>query len=370
MPKQPGFKPIPDAKRGFMVSIPAAMTGHGARERKFFKDLKDAEKFAATLRGKFAKGERGAIIDAGLARMAAEAAKVAPGGTTILDCAKAMADMVAMLAPFGISPMDAAKAVVAQNQAIGTAESFRERYDRFVKDNETRWRDRYARDMLKIPRWVGDAFMESPCAAVNPAVIEAALRANGADAGTTVLARKTRVLAVLHAKTKPPKRGPIKIMTHRQCRAMLRACRNRAEVRTVALLLFAGIRPDADDGEITRLDWKDVGAEFITVHPETSKTESDRFVPITPRLARLLRGHPEDGPVMATRWPKRVQVLRKAAGISGDQDITRHTFGSHFLVEFGEKAAKEAMGHTPNSQTLFRHYRRAIKPEAAAKYFR
>ena len=245
MPKQPGFKPIADAKRGFMVSIPAAMTGHGARERRFFRDEKEAEKFASTLRGQYAKGQRGGIVDAGLARLAAEAAKVAPSGTTILECAKAMADMVAMLAPFGITPLDAAKSVVAQHKATGTAESFRERFDRFVRDNETRWRDRYARDMQKLPRWVGEAFMATPCAAINPAVIESALRSNGAGAATTVLARKTRVLAVLHAKAKPPKRGPVKIMTVTQCAAMLRACRDRAEVRAVALLLFAGVRPDA-----------------------------------------------------------------------------------------------------------------------------
>lgn len=346
------------------------MTGHGARERRFFKDPKDAEKFAAGLRGQYAKGERGGIVDAGLARMAAEASKLVPTGATILDCVKAMADMTEMLAPYGITPMDACRASVAQSSRSGAAETFRERYDRFVRDNETRWRDRYTRDMMKLPRWVGEAIMGTPCAAMNAATIEAALRANGADAATTILARKTRVLAVLHAKVKPPKRGPIKIMTHTQCAKMLRACRDRAEVRAVALLLFAGVRPDAQDGELSKLDWKDVGSDFITIHPDTSKTESDRFVPITPRLSRLLRGHPAEGTVVPANWHRRIQAIRKAAGVVNGQDITRHTFASNYLAEYGEKATKDAMGHTANSQTLFRHYRRAVKPEAGKRYFR
>jgi integrase len=302
--------------------------------------------------------------------MAAEAAKVAPNGSTIFDCAKLMAEMVEMLRPFGISPMDAVKSVAEHNKATGTAEIFRERYHRFRGANESEWSDRYANDFQKLPRWVGEDFMATPCAAINPAVIEAALRANGADAPKTVRSRKSYVLAALIAKPKPEKRGAIRIMTPAECGKMLRACRDRAEVHAVALLLFAGIRPDAENGEITRLDWQDVDAGHIVIHPDTSKTDTDRIIPITPRLARLLRGHPADGPVLPAGWSKRIQTIRKAAGVAGAQDITRHTFASNFLVEFGEDAAKSAMGHTAGSQTIFRHYRRAVKPDAAKKYFR
>jgi len=370
MPKRPSFKPI-ETTDGWMISVPPSMSGQGKRERKFFEIEKDAETFAKKLRGQYDRGERGGIVDAGLARMAAEAAKeVAGSGNTILEAVKTFAEMVAMLKPYGISPMDACKAAVAANAASGAAESFRERYDRFRKDNETRWRDRYAADMGKLPRWLGEDFMSTPCAGINSAAVESALRANGADAASTVLARKTRVLAVLHAAPKRPKRGPVKIMTVTQCAAMLRACRNPAEVRAVALLLFGGIRPDAQDGELSKLDWQDIDADHITIHPEISKTDSDRIIPITPRLSRLLRGHPANGPVLPTGWAKRIQAIRKSAGVAGDQDVTRHTFASNFLVAFGEDACKGAMGHTAGSTTLFRHYRRAVKPAAAKKYFR
>ena len=370
MPKQPKFKPIPDAKRGFMVSIPAAMTGHGARERRFFKDEKEAEKFASTLRGQYAKGQRGGIVDAGLARMAAEAAKLVPKGTTILEWVKQMSEMVALVAPLGISPLDACRAVAKQHEAGGTTETFSERFDRFRLANEKDWSDRYQTDFEKVPRWVGEAFMAAKCASINPAVIKDALRKNGATSDSTVKMRLRYVLSAFHAKEKPVKRGVIRIMTVGQCAAMLRACRDRAEVRAVALLMFGGVRPDAPDGELGRLQWEDVHADHIDIAPEVSKTGTDRHIPITPRLARLLRGHPAEGSVVPANWHRRIQTIRRAAGIAGDQDIARHTFASNYLVAFGEDATKSAMGHTANSATLFRHYRRAVKPDAAKKYFR
>ena len=346
------------------------MTGHGARERRFFKDPKDAEKFAATLRGQYAKGERGSIVDAGLARMAAEASKLVPTGATILDCVKAMADMVEMLAPYGITPLDAARSVAAKNKAAGTTETFRERYDRFRQSNENDWSKRYSADFDKIPRWVGEALMDTPCAGINEGIIEDALRMNGAAAGTTVRVRQRYVMAALTAKPKPPRRGEIKILSPAQCAKMLRACRDRAEVRAVALLLFAGIRPDTPNGELGRLQWEDIDENHITIHPEVSKTGTDRHIPITPRLSRLLRGHPAEGTVVPANWHRRIQAIRKAAGVVKGQDITRHTFASNFLAEYGEKATKDSMGHTAGSSTLFRHYKRAVKPDAAKKYFR
>jgi integrase len=169
------------------------------------------------------------------------------------------------------------------------------------------------------------------------------------------------------AKEKQARTAAPEIMAVSQCAAMLRACKTGAERRAVGLLLFAGIRPD---GELGRLDWLDVGADHVTIHPETSKTGTDRHIPITPRLARLLRGRPADGPVIPPNWQRRIQAIRKAAGIAGIQDVTRHTFASHFLAAFGDTAAKQAMGHTEGSRTLFKHYRRAVLESDGKRYFR
>lgn len=347
MPKRPNFAAI-ETPSGWMVSIPANMTGTGKRERRFFSDDKAALKLSKRLRAEYAAGMRGGVIDAGLARMAAEAAKI--------------------LESCGVSLIEAARIVAKQfAEAKGSDETFRERFGRFTRENESRWSDRYRSDMEKIPRWVGPDFMETPCAVISDATIETALRANGAGSTSTVKARRSRVVAVMAAKEKRGRVAPPEIMSVNECAAMLRACRTPAERHAVALLLFAGIRPE---GELGRLDWSDVGDDHITIHPEASKTGTDRHIPIKPRLARLLKARPESGPVTPPNWARRIQAIRKAAGIAGKQDITRHTFASHYLAAFGEDAAKSAMGHTEGSRTLFRHYRRAVIDAAGAKYFR
>ena len=136
------------------------------------------------------------------------------------------------------------------------------------------------------------------------------------------------------------------------------------------MLFFAGIRPEAESGEISRLSWSHVSPAESYIPPAVAQTGTDRHIPITPRLAWWIRGHPAAGPVRPAGWRRAWARIRAAAGLSGAQDITRHTFASHFLAAFGDHAAKQAMWHTSGSDTLFRHYRRAVREADARRYFR
>jgi integrase len=139
--------------------------------------------------------------------------------------------------------------------------------------------------------------------------------------------------------------------------------------RGVGLLLFAGVRPAVEDGEITRLEWEAVGEREIYVAHEVSKTGSDRHIPLGRRLRWWLRGHPAEGPVTPPNWKRKYDKLRRAAGIGAGQDLTRHTFASHYLAVHGEQETKQAMGHTAGSDTLLRHYRRAVTKAQGLRYF-
>jgi integrase len=324
------------------------MSAEGKRERKFFPTKPKANAYAKKLRGDYDRGERGGIIDVSLSRMAAEAARI--------------------LEPLGLTILEAAKTIAQQHAANPARETFGERFASFRKANEEGWSDRYKRDMDKVPRWVGERFMAMRVGSITPPIIAEAVKANGASTQKTVDIRARMVRAILTSKAKKGK-AKIEIMTTRQCASMLRACESAAERHAVALLLFAGIRPDSDDGEFSRLDWSAVGEREIYVSGEVSKTPADRHIPITPRLRRLLRGRPVEGTVRPANWQRRIQAIRKAAGIGGKQDITRHTFASHFLAAYGEDATKSAMGHTPGSTTLFRHYRKAVTTGAGRKFF-
>jgi integrase len=201
--------------------------------------------------------------------------------------------------------------------------------------------------------------------------IDRLLRANGSTASSTLAMRRARVLAVLRFRERHRRtRGAVSVTDLAGVLRVFDACESDAQRRVVALLAFAGIRPDTSDGEISRLDWSAVGKTEIYVSPEVAKTKTDRHVPITPALRSWLAGHPAEGPVCPPNWQRAWKAIRKASGISQHRDLLRHTFASHFLAAYGDHACKMAMGHQAGSDVLFRHYRRAVTAAAGKSYFK
>jgi integrase len=311
--------------------------------------MSEAKKFAATLRNQHDSGLRNRAISANLAAEAALA--------------------VDLLAPTGLSLIEAVRVVVKQLAQTGGSETFGQRYARAVADGNDRWSKRYQSEMRRLPNWLPQRFMATPCGTIDRAVVEAALVQDRPLARSTIDARSTRVLAVLHYRERHRKSSEIKILTLTEVEAVLGHCQSVEERRVVAFLAFAGIRPDAESGEIARLDWEAVGAKDVYIAPSVSKTGSDRHIEISPRLRAEIDGHPTEGPVLPANWRRSWQRIRKAAGIAGEQDILRHSFASHYLAATDEAKAKAAMGHTAGSSTLFRHYRRAVTQADGLAYF-
>ena len=347
MPRRPSIVPK-ETPEGVRVSIPATLSGDGKRHRKFFKTMSEAKKFAATLRNQHDSGLRNRAISANLAAEAALA--------------------VDMLAPTGLSLIEAVRVVVKQLAQTGGSETFGQRYARAVSAGNARWSKRYQSEMRRLPNWLPEKFMAMPCGTIDRSVVEAALVEDRPLARSTIDARTTRVLAVLNYRERHRRSGEIQILTLSEVEAVLGHCKTPEERRVIALLAFAGIRPDAESGEIARLAWEAVGANDVYIAPSVSKTGSDRHIPLTPRLRELLAGHPESGPVRPVQWRRSWQRIRKAAGLDG-QDVLRHSFASHYLAATDEAKAKAAMGHTAGSSTLFRHYRRAVTQADGLAYF-
>ena len=350
MGKRPEFEPV-ETESGWMVSVPPALTADGKRVRRFFKEWKKANAFAGKMRKTHHSGLRGGLIPAALAMQAAEAARTLEGT--------------------GISLPEAARMAKAAVATGNGAEKFEDRYWRAMLAGEDHWSARYCVDMEKVPRWIGKEGLGLRCAEMTRERVDGLLRANGAAALKTVTRRRAMVMAVVNyqERVRGSKRG-IEILTPAQAGWVLRACVTPEERRVVALLLWAGIRPDAESGELGRLEWDAVGETEIYISATVAKTKTDRHVPITGRLRRLLRGHPATGPVCPAGWRRAWQRIRRVAGIAEMQDVCRHTFASCHLAAFGEDATKQAMGHTAGSTTLFRHYRRAVTMEAGVRYFR
>lgn len=324
------------------------MTADGKRTRKFFPSITAAEKYAAKLRSEHNSGKRAGMVSASLALMAAEAERILAGS--------------------GITIVEAARMAVAKIGSESDRETFGERYARAMLAKEFVWRPVYADSMARMLNWLPAAFLDLPCGVIDRGAIERALTDSGPKARSTLDMRSSRINAILGYHERHTKSETIHILTDEQRKALIAACDGPQETMAVALLLYAGIRPDADSGEIRRIGWEDVGTDYIVVHPEASKTGTDRLIPVTPALARLIADHPESGTVVPAGWKRKWTRIRKAAGVSAN-DICRHTFASHFLAWKGEDATKNALGHASGSSTLFRFYRRAVTEAAGAAYF-
>jgi len=334
-----------------MVSVPPSLTPEKKRIRRFFSSLPKAKEFAGKLRSRHQSGERGGLIPMALALQAVEAEKILNGS--------------------GLSIVEAARIALAHASNPADLETYEERWQRAMLHGEMTWSDVYAVSMGKIPRWVGPEVMAMKCGALNKGILKAAIELNGTTNAGTVKMKLLRAMAILGDKERRSEKKPdTEILTVHQSARLLRVCERPEERWAVSVLLFAGIRPSVDAGEISRLQWEAFGPSEIYVSTDVSKTPSDRHIPITPRLARLIRGHPEKGPVMPSGWKRAWTRIRKAAGISDLNDVTRHTFGSNFLAAFGENDTKQAMGHTEGSRTLFVYYRKAVTKAAGTRFFR
>ena len=348
MPRTPSFKIIPTPK-GFMISVPPSMTASGKRVRKYFPTTTEAKKFSAKLMASYRAGHRSGIISTSLAVEAKEAASILEGT--------------------GISLVEAAR--IARTTAKGKAdkETFHGRYCRAVDAMEGHWSHRYYLEVSKMLKWLPKEFQKIPCWQINADMAKEAIQGHGKFAQSTLERRTTLVMAIVHYKERHRKKTTIHILDKDQRKALFDACQTAQERWVVALLLYAGIRPDSEHGEISRMDWSDVRESHIYVSEEASKTNTDRLIPIAPILAELLADRPEKGRILPPRWKIAWTRIRKEAGISHLQDVLRHTYASHMLMWKGEEATKAAMGHTANSSTLFRHYRRAVSREDAVAFF-
>lgn len=348
MPRRPDFDPYPAGTR-WIVNVPPSLSADGERHRKTFKTEPAAQKFASKLRATYGSGLRGAIIPATLAAEAAEAERILEGT--------------------GISLLDAARAAAERARETGPAETFKARLDRATASNEGRWSEVYLRDVENLWRYLPAWFLATRCHEIDAPTIERAITDGRALKRSSIDHRTRYVKAVLSHRERHHRDASPDLLTDAQVDALLAACNTPEETRCVAVLLYAGIRPSADGGEIMRLDWSDFRDGAIHVRQEASKTGTDRIIPITPRLAQLIAGHPQSGPVNAANWKKAWQRIRRAAGVSDMSDCTRHSWASHFLSWKGEHACKLAAGHTANSRTLFSFYARAVTVEDGTAYF-
>ena len=173
------------------------------------------------------------------------------------------------------------------------------------------------------------------------------------------------------APRKLAEQPPIAIYTPQELTLLVRtaakSCRSdRDLLPTILLGALAGIRTK----EIQRLDWSQVGKEWIEVTPKRTRTASRRLVPILPALARWLETiRKPSGPVCKYHYlDAAFGRLAERAGVKWKRNGLRHSFISYrlALVKNPAEVALEC-GNSP--AMIFQHYRERVTPAQAGSWF-
>ncbi len=356
MPRRPKYE-IKEQDGKWILNVPPSFSASGKRERYARSKLADAKKLQRQVRKKYHElGTRASNISAGIAEDA----------TAALE----------LLKPFNVSLLEAAREFVKKRKAAGATIPLREAWADFIVSLEEKGRsadhiDGHKKTIALMPEW----FLDTEVAAIEGGDLEKALdetiRTRPITRGPTWNRRLREVRSVLNwaknteAKENRTKRKPPKILKDNdQARLLMRLAEEDDCALPFALMLFAGIRPK---GELSRIGLQDIRRKYIYVGPDEAKTGSDRQIPISGNLRIWIKAWDQET-ILPHGWQKRCQAIRRAAGIAGQQDILRHSFGSNFYRIHGEQETLLAMGHG-NWQTFVNHYKRAVSLERAREFF-
>lgn len=142
-----------------------------------------------------------------------------------------------------------------------------------------------------------------------------------------------------------------------------------AMIPYLAIGYFAGLRPE---NELARLDWRDVdlAERLIRVDPATAKKRRQRYVDISENLVLWLSPYMQaEGQIFYSR--RYLRTIREKAGITWFKDVMRHSFASYHMAAHNNAAQTATqLGHAGAVDVLFNHYRNLVKPKAAKEYWK
>lgn len=163
------------------------------------------------------------------------------------------------------------------------------------------------------------------------------------------------------------------ILTVEETEKLMRLCVETCPQLTprVAILLFAGVRPD-EEGKGVVMDDIDFDDRLLLIKGQHAKDRHRRYIPMTDNLIAWLKWSFENGYTLPiTNWKRLWNDLRKAANLFKEnwpRDAHRHSFASYHLAFHSEKETEKAMGHGTTAM-MYQHYRTLVKPSEGRNYF-
>lgn len=156
-------------------------------------------------------------------------------------------------------------------------------------------------------------------------------------------------------------------------------------VPALALMTFAGIRPDHEDGEIVKLQWDHLilkDREKRVELPSTiTKTAKRRAIKVRPALASWLQWHKDRTkgqesackglvcPIKGQKLRTKLREIFHEAKVKRIQDGLRHSFASYLAPLDGLDKVEAELGHIGGREVLNRHYRSDVRSTVAKKFW-
>ena len=335
----------------------------GKWERKFFKTQAEAKTYAAQKEIELLnQGTEGMAFPTELRIMAQRAAKeLSEYNRTIAEAAQ-----------FYLKHLQTERGSVPVPQAVEELISNRK---------DAGFSVRYCGDLkIRLGRFA-KAFAERTVAAITTKEIDAWLESLGVSPVTrNTFRRDVRTLfsfctkrnycaenpATRATRAKEPSRE-VEVLSVEDARLLL-AASSPEMLPYWAIGLFAGLR----SSEILHLQWADIdfGDSLITVR--SAKTGRKRFVKMEPNLLAWLAPYrmKAGAVVSCVNFRRKTDEDKAAAGLGERWPVNaaRHSFGSYWLAQFNDiNALAVQMGNSPT--VIEKHYKRAVKPKEAHRYW-
>jgi integrase len=179
----------------------------------------------------------------------------------------------------------------------------------------------------------------------------------------------------------PGRKGDVEFLSVNQAIAILEGCEEHRHA--LALMLFAGIRPEEIRGENKPpLDWDCINCDgrIVRIPGSVAKTRQPRILERLPdNLWAWLADGPKEGPVCAINIRSLVVHAQRAADFRAGNgkvlerwphDAMRHSFATYHVALFADPGRTALLlGHEGAPTMLYRHYRGLATQAQGEAYF-
>ena len=335
----------------------------GKWERRFFETLAEAKTYAAQKEiALLNQGTEGMKFPTELRVMAQRATEqLKPFGKTIAEAAQ-----------FYVKHLAAESRSIPVGQAVD---------ELIANRRDAGFSRRYCEDLKSRLGRFAKTFAQRTASTITTKEIEAWLESLGVEAVTrNTYRRDCRTLfsfctkrnycaenpATSVTRAKEPSRE-VEVLTVEDTRLLL-AASSPALLPYWAIGLFAGLR----SSEILHLHWADIDFGDCLMTVRSAKTGRKRFVKMHPNLLAWLAPYrmKAGAVVPSVNFRQKTDEDKAAAGLGGrwPANAARHSFGSYWLAQFNDiNALALQMGNSP--QVIEKHYKRAVRPKEAHRYW-